>query len=168
MLAEKKLLLEAARMGTWDVLHREHGEMFTKVNLLEKALIDLLQKHATDTDGTVDQQKAFLEAFEHGITLHFTVEEEALFPELKKTGKDAATLVSELLQEHRSILQKYSQITQVSPRDAEKQGILLKMLTELQAHNRKEERTVPPIITQLSFAQLGKVDQAAKRLGYPV
>ena len=167
MPAEKKLLTEAARLGTWDVLHREHGEMFTKVNLLEKALIDLLQKHATDTEGTVDQQKAFLEAFEHGITLHFRVEEEALFPELKNTGKEAETLVNELLQEHSAIMKEYSQA--LTPQnDTEQKEALLKMLTELQAHNRKEERSVTPIIAQLSFAQLGKVDQAAKRLGYPV
>ena len=167
MPAEKKLLTEAARLGTWDVLHREHGEMFTKVNLLEKALIDLLQKHATDTEGTLDQQKAFLEAFEHGITLHFRVEEEALFPELKNTSKDAETLVNELLQEHSAIMKEYSQA--LTPQnDTEQKEALLKMLTELQAHNRKEERSVPPIITQLSFAQLGKVDQQARQLGYPV
>src|SRR3972149_8087383 len=167
MPAEKKLLTEAARLGTWDVLHREHGEMFTKVNLLEKALIDLLQKHATDTDGTLDQQTAFLEAFEHGITLHFRVEEEALFPELKNTGKEAETLVNELLQEHSAIMKEYSQ-TLTPKSDTEQKESLLKMLTALQAHNRKEERSVPPIITQLSFAQLGKVDQQARQLGYPV
>jgi DUF438 domain-containing protein len=167
MPAEKKLLIEAARLSTWNILHREHGEMFTKVNLLEKALIDLLQKHATDTDGTVDNQKAFLEAFEHGITLHFRVEEEALFPELKKTGKDAETLVNELLQEHSIIMKEYSQ-TLTPQNDTEQKEALLKMLTELQAHNRKEERTIPTVITQLTFAQLGKVDRAAKRLGYPV
>ena len=167
MPAEKKLLTEAARLGTWDVLHREHGEMFTKVNLLEKALIDLLRNHTTNLDGTVDQQKAFLEAFEHGITLHFRVEEEALFPELKNTSKDAETLVNELLQEHSAIMKEYSQA--LTPQnDTEQKEALLKMLTELQAHNRKEERSVPPIIAQLSFAQLGKVDQAAKRLGYQV
>jgi hemerythrin-like domain-containing protein len=156
-------------LTTWDSLHREHAEMFTKVNLLEKALIDFLQKRTTGLlEKTSDQQKAFLEAFEHGITLHFAVEEEALFPQLKTTGKNAETLINEPLSEHSSIMQKYGQIMQAPHNDEKKKETLLKMLTELQAHNRKEERTVPPVVAQLSLEQLGKVDQAAKRLGYQV
>jgi hemerythrin-like domain-containing protein len=76
-------------MSTWESLHKEHSEIFTKVNLLEKALIDLLQKR---TERTSDLQTDFLKAFEVGITLHFTVEEEALFPALRKKGKNAETL----------------------------------------------------------------------------
>jgi iron-sulfur cluster repair protein YtfE (RIC family) len=105
-------------------LHKEHSEIFTRVNLLEKALIDLLQKRtAGGTERPPDIQKDFLEAFEHGITLHFTVEEEALFPALRKKGKNAETLVDELLLQHQSIMEKYSKIVQASHTDEERDSV---------------------------------------------
>jgi hemerythrin-like domain-containing protein len=156
-------------LGTWDSLHREHLEIFTRVNLLEKALIDLLQKHTDEyAEKTSDLQRDFLEAFEHGITLHFTVEEEALFPVLRKIGKNAGTLVDELLLQHRSIMKKYSTILQTVGADEAKKEILLKLVQELVAHSQKEEKSVPPIAAQMSLEQLREVDQAAKRLGYRV
>ena len=156
-------------MGTWESLHSEHVEIFTKVNLLEKALMDLLQKHATEwLEKTSGLQRDFLEAFAAGITLHFTVEEEALFPELRKMGKHAETLVDELLLQHRSIMEKYSMIVQGSHTDVEKKETLSKMIKELAAHTQKEERFVQPIVKQMSPKQLKEVDQAANRLGYRV
>jgi DUF438 domain-containing protein len=150
-------------------LHREHLEIFTRVHLLEKALIDLLQKHTDEyAEKTSDLQRDFLEAFEHGITLHFTVEEEALFPVLRKIGKNAGTLVDELLLQHRSIMKKYSTILQTVGADEAKKEILLKLVQELAAHSQKEEKSVPPIAAQMSLEQLREVDQAAKHLGYRV
>jgi len=154
-------------LGTWESLHKEHSEIFTRVNLLEKALIDLLQKRTIGgTEGSSDVQRDFLEAFEHGITLHFTVEEEALFPALRKKGKNAETLIDELLLQHRSIMEKYSNIAQAPHTDEEKKEILLGLARELAEHGRKEEISIPPIVTQMSLEQLSEVDQAAKRLGY--
>ena len=135
-------------MGTWDSLHREHLEIFTKVNLLERALIDFLQKR---TAGPVavnsDLQRDFLEAFKHGITLHFAVEEAALFPAMRKMGKTAATLVDELLVEHRSIMEKYGKTVQASDAAEEKRGILLQLIKERAAHTQKEEKFVSPIVS---------------------
>jgi iron-sulfur cluster repair protein YtfE (RIC family) len=92
-------------------LHEQHLEVFTKINLLERALLDLLQNRTTEyMKGTASLQEDFLEAFRHGMILHFTVEEEALFPVLGKVGKKSETLVSELLDEHRSIMEKYIKI----------------------------------------------------------
>ena len=72
--------IEESGLTTWDSLHKEHVEIFLKVNLLEKALIDFLQKRvAKRSKSDSDQPTEFLEAFEHGIVLHFSVEEEALF-----------------------------------------------------------------------------------------
>ena len=98
----------------------------------------------------------------------WTVEEEALFPALRKKGKNAETLVDELLLQHRSIMEKYSNIAQASHTDEEKREILLELAQELAEHGRKEEISVPPIVTQMSLEQLREIDQAAKRLGYPV
>jgi len=83
-------------------------------------------------------------------------------------GKNAETLVDELLLQHRSIMEKYSKIVQGSYINGEKKEILLKMIKELAAHIQKEERFVQPIVRQMSLEQLKKVDQAANRLGYRV
>jgi len=156
-------------LGTWESLRREHSEIFTKVNLLEKALVDFLQKRTPEyVERTPDLQRDFLEAFEHGITLHFNVEEEALFPVLRKMDKNAETLVDELLLQHQSIMKKYSTILQALDTNKEKKEILLKLAQELAAHSQKEEIEVPPIVRQMSLEQLREVDQAAKRLGYPI
>lgn len=83
-------------------------------------------------------------------------------------GKNAETLVDELLLQHRSIMEKYSKIVQGSYINGEKKEILLKMIEELAAHTQKEERFVQPIVRQMSLEQLKKVDQATNRLGYRV
>lgn len=156
-------------MGTWESLHREHVEIYTKVNLLEKALIDLLQKNMSEqSEKTLDLQRDFLEAFEFGITLHFTVEEEALFPKLRRIGKCAETLVDELLLQHRSIMEKYNMIVKGSYGDDERKEILIRMIKELVEHSQVEERSVPPVVREMNLEQLKEVDQAASRLGYRV
>jgi hemerythrin superfamily protein len=139
------------------------------VNLLEKALMTLLQKHMTEQlKNTSDLQRDFLEAFERGITLHFTVEEKALFPKLRKLGMYAETLVDELLLQHRSIMEKYSMIVEGSHTDEKRKEILLKMIKELATHTQKEEQFIQPIVAQMSLEQLREVDQTAYSLGYRV
>ncbi len=155
-------------MGTWNSLHIEHGEIFIKVNLLEKALMNVLQKNMAEQTKGIDEQKDFLDAFKQGITLHFTVEKEALFPEVIKMGQTAKTLVDELLLQHQSIMEKYSLIVQGSGTNEEKVQILLDMAKELAVHAQKEERYVYPIVKQMSLEQLKEVDLVSKRLGYQV
>jgi hemerythrin-like domain-containing protein len=161
--------LEVARLGTWDSLHQEHLEIFTKVNLLEKALLDFLQKGVTENSASKKKpSKAFLNAFEQGILLHFAVEEKALFPHLRKVGKNAEKTVEGLLVQHQFIMEKYNAIIHTTHTTEEEMEILLAMIKKLGEHTRNEELFVPPLIKQMSLEQLGEVDQAAKRLGYTV
>jgi Ethanolamine utilization protein EutJ (predicted chaperonin) len=154
-------------LSTWESLHREHREIFTKVNILEKALLNLLQTNvAGQLERTLNLQKDFLEAFERGITLHFRVEQEALYPEMRKLNEKAETLVDELLLEHRSIMEKYSVIMTGSSTVAEKKEIFLKMIKELAMYSQKEEEFVQPLVMRMSVEQLTIVDGIANRLGY--
>lgn len=156
-------------MGTWESLQAEPSQIFTRVNLLEKALMDLLQKHTTGhMKRTSEMQRDFLEAFEQGITLHFTVEEQALFPALRKKGRDAETLVDELLLQHQSIMEKHSKIMQAAYTEEEKREILSELARELAEHGLKEEMSIPPIVERIGLEQLREIDQAAKGLGYHV
>jgi len=156
-----------SKLDTWGSLHRQHVEVFIKINLLEKALLGLLQNRATGSlKGTADMQEDFLEAFELGMTLHFTVEEKALFPVLEKVEKKGETLISELLAEHKSIMEKYWKIRHAGAADKNKNEILLELVRELAKHGQKEEKTLPPLISQLTSEQLSSIDQNAQRLGY--
>ncbi len=156
-------------MGTWDSLHREHFEIYTRVNILEKALIDLLEKHTAEhSEKALSLQKDFLEAFEHGISMHFAVEEEALFPALRETGRASEVLVQELLAQHRSIMEKYSRVAQTALTDEQKKEILLQLVQELSKHHSKEEQSVPTLVKRLNIEQLVKIDRTAKSLGYTV
>ena len=154
-------------MGTWESLQAEHLEIFQRVNLLEKALMDILQKHTTEyMEKTSEQQMSFLEAFEQGVILHFTVEEKALFPALRRKGRTAETLVDELLLEHQSIMEKHSKIKQTAYAEEEKRKFLLELAQELAKHGLKEEMSIPPLVAQMDLEQLREIDQAAKVLGY--
>ena len=165
----QKRAVEAARLGTWDSLHQEHLEIFTKVNLLEKALIAFLKKGVTEHSvGKKNPPKAFLNAFEQGILLHFAVEEKALFPQLRKVGKNAEKIVKELLLQHQHIMEKYNAIMHSAHTDEEEMKLLLVMIKKLGEHTRNEELFVSPLMKQMSLEQLDEVDQAAKRLGYTV
>ena len=156
-----------SKLDTWGSLHKQHVEVFIRINLLEKALLDLLQNRATGyLEETANIQEDFLEAFEHGMTLHFTVEEKALFPILEKVEKKSETSISELLAEHKSIMEKYQKIRQTGAADKNKNEILLELVRELAKHGQKEEKTIPPLISQLTSEQLSSIDQSAERLGY--
>jgi hemerythrin-like domain-containing protein len=159
-------LTEDIALGTWESLQKEHSEIFAKVNLLEKALLDLVQKRTTGhSEGTSNMQTDFLEAFQKGITLHFTVEEIALFPVMKRKGTNAETLVDELLFQHQSIMEKHNRIMQAYT-DEEKRETLLRLAQELAEHTHKEDVSIPSVVAQMSPEQLREIDQTAKHLGY--
>lgn len=140
-----------------------------KMNILEKALVDLLQKHTDEqVEKTLEQQKAFLEAFRQGLSLHFTVEEKALFPEMKNVGQIAETLIDELLVQHQSIMGKYEGVTKPANTNKERRENLLSLVQELIAHTKKEEQFVYPLVKQMSQEQLQVVDRLAKQLGYQI
>jgi hemerythrin-like domain-containing protein len=168
-MEEQNSTNEGENLTTWDSLHQEHGEIFVKMNILEKALADLLQKHTEEqVDRTLEQQKEFLEAFKQGLSLHFTVEEKALFPEMKQIGKIAESLVDELLVQHRSIVGKYEGIAERSNSNVERRTNLRSLVQELITHTKKEEESVYPLVKQMSREQLEVVDRTAKQLGYQV
>jgi hemerythrin-like domain-containing protein len=147
----------------------DHQEVFTKVNLLEKALINFINTQTTENmKKTLEEQLFFLEAFEKGLAAHFAVEEKALFPEMLNMGSTSRTLVDELMTEHNSIVGKIHLTMQVARPWEERVDILQKMLRELATHAQKEETQAFPIVEQMSSEQLNRIDQASKQLGYKV
>ncbi len=117
-------------------------------------------------EGTANIQEDFLEAFEHGMTLHFTVEEKALYPVLEKVENKSEASISELLADHKSIMERYRKIRQTGAADKNKNEMLLELVRELAKHGQKEEKTIPLLISHLTSEQLRSIDQSAELLGY--
>ena len=104
----------------------------------------------------------FLKYFKVGVTHHFKIEEKALFPILRSNVKDAEPFISELISEHKDIINKYFKLQNgfTQTRD------LTDLLKALSTHAGKEERVLPPLIAFLNGEQLQKIDELTKRLGY--
>src|SRR3972149_1405370 len=100
--------------------------------------------------------------------VHFADAKKALFPQLRKVGKNAEKIVTELLLQHQHIMEKYNAIMHSAHTDEEEMKLLLVMIKKLGEHTRNEELFVSPLMKQMSLEQLDEVDQAAKRLGYTV
>jgi len=78
-----------SELSTWELLSREHYEVLSKIQLLEKASINLLKERTKDLalGKALKLQKDFLDLFKAGLMRHFMVEEEALFPMLRVGGE---------------------------------------------------------------------------------
>lgn len=155
-------------MSTLALVQKEHAEILTKMHLLEKALIGLLQKHETEYIEKTYLQKDFLESFRRTLTFHFIIEEEALFPFMRKISQNAELLVKELLFQHQSMIEECDKLMQTADIYGQKNKLLLKLVQELATHAEKEEREIPPIVKQMSLEQIREVDEVTKRLGYQI
>lgn len=157
-------------MSTTRELSKEHQTILARIQLLERACLDLLKRRTltsrTDDDKIPDVVEDFLQS-KLGIMLHFKVEEEALFPTLRSVSESNETAISALIEEHKTIMQKFSALHHAketgTPID-----VPLDLLRDLRAHAAREERLYPSLIQSLTEEQLKRIDDEAKRLGYAV
>lgn len=133
----------------WRSLSKDHIEILVRIQLLENALIDLLNKRVKNIDvGRASKfQEDFLELFKIGVMEHFKTEEEILFPMLReKAGKEAEKIVSELLVEHETIMQRYFKIVKNKGSLTDQSELLLALLKHLSEHAKKEELIIPTLL----------------------
>jgi hemerythrin-like domain-containing protein len=152
-------------MSTWNVLTRLHHEIFRKIQLLEEASLDLLAKKIA-YEKREKLTEDFVKFFRAGVIQHFKVEEVALFPILRRNSKDAEPIISELISEHKTMINRYLKIQDAKNPGVAKMGDLKTLLEELSEHARKEERSIPPFIEMLNKEQLKKIDELARHLEY--
>lgn len=141
--------------------------MFRKIQLLEEASIDLLKKEIYNEQG-LRLAKDFLKFFKLGITQHFKVEEEALFPILRNVFQSEEQIISRLILEHKLLIQKYSRLQKLRNPTVNQLKRIMNFLAYLSAHARKEEEKLPSLIETLDERQLRMIDEKAKSLGYPI
>jgi len=154
-------------MSTWNLVRKLHQEIFRKLQLLEEASLDLLSKKIAYEESQL-LEKDFVKFFRMGVIQHFKMEEVALFPILQRNFKDAEPLVSELISEHKRMINKYFKLHDVKDFKLNKREDLTVLLRELSAHAKKEERYLPSFIELLDEEQLKKIDELTRRLGYPI
>jgi hemerythrin-like domain-containing protein len=100
-------------MTTWNLLSKLHQEIFRKIQLLEEASLDLLSKKIARNQKSRKLEADFVKFFRIGVIQHFKVEETALFPVLKRNFKEAQPIVSELISEHKLMVNRYFKLLNV-------------------------------------------------------
>jgi hemerythrin-like domain-containing protein len=148
------------------LINEEHQEILKKIHLLEEASLDLLKKQAF-TETSLGLLKEFLESLRFGVLQHFKIEEKALFPVLRSAFKDKEQPILELIYEHGALVQMYSNLqNRINPVNYAK--MLKDFIEALSAHATKELKLLPPLMEALNKKQLSIIDEAARRLGYPL
>ena len=142
-------------MSTLKTLNEEHLEVFKKIQLIETVQIRSLRK-------TLDEYPEFVKEFSKFVKTvllyHFKVEEEALFPALKKIIEPL--VIKNLLFDHENIVRVFREyLEHVKDFDLSIQ-ILKQLLNYLDIHAQKEERLFSSVI--LSDEELKKIDEMAK------
>lgn len=102
-----------------------------------------------------------LNAYAKELSPHFKNEEEILFPAARGNDADLDTMLDEIIKEHRQIESMIEKL-KISGSEVEKLDVLGK---KLDAHIRKEERTLFPLIEKsLSEETLDELEKKIKRV----
>lgn len=154
-------------MSAWDLVKGLHREIFRKIQLLEEASLDLLSKKIAYGERRKFEED-FIKFFRVGVIQHFKVEEVALFPILRKNFKELENIISELISEHKIMVDKYFKLHSVKGSKAKRTEDLTALLKELSEHAKKEETFLPPYVEMMNEKQLMEIDELTRQMGYPV
>ena len=142
-------------MSTIETLNEEHNEVFKKIQLIETVQIRSLR---TTLDKYPEFVKEFSQFVKTVLLYHFKVEEEALFPALKKIVEPL--VIQNLLFDHENIVRVFREyLEHVKDFDLSIQ-ILKQLLNYLDIHAQKEQRLFSSV--NLSDEELKKIDEMAK------
>jgi iron-sulfur cluster repair protein YtfE (RIC family) len=103
-----------------------------------------LSEHGNDIDWVRARSVTALRFFDQELILHFKAEEQILFPAMSEMA-GAPEIIEELLQEHRRLHQLADRLR---GDHALQGGTLQEFADTLEAHIRKEERSLFPIYEQ--------------------
>lgn len=154
--------------NTVNNLSQEHQVVFKKLQALAKPA-DELDKGT----GGIEEVKEFSSFLEKEITLHFEIEEKALFPVLgKMIGADSGP-VYVMLMEHEDLMPKFRELIELSkdlngsdPNKRKRAAKLARVIiNSLYNHAQKEDQILFPYAqTALAPEQQAEVDSAAEKL----
>lgn len=154
--------------NTVNNLSNEHQLVFQRLQALVKPA-DELEKGT----GGIPEIKDFSSFLEKEITLHFDIEEKALFPILgRMIGTDSGP-VYVMLTEHEDLMPKFRELIELSkklngsdPHSGKRAAWLAKyIINTLYNHAQKEEQILFPFaLNALAPEQQAEVDSAAEKL----
>ncbi|MFQ6052526.1 MAG: hemerythrin domain-containing protein [Candidatus Hydrothermarchaeota archaeon] len=154
-------------MSALDAISKDHRMIAKRIQLLEEASLSILRKRISGGEDS-NPVEEFLKFFRIGVMQHFKIEETALFPVLQDVFKDKEPQILELLSEHKRIMDKYLSLHNAESSKEARTERLINLLNDLSAHARKEESLLPPLVKMLNEKQLKRIDEAARKLRYPV
>jgi len=142
-------------MSTLETLRKEHNDVFKEIHHIETEQIRSLKE-------TLDQYPNFVKGFSQfiktGLLHHFKVEEEALFPVLKK--KVNSRTILNLLFDHENIIRIFREYLEFVKDFNLSIQILKQLLNYLNIHAQKEEKLFSSVI--LSDEEMKRIDEKAK------
>lgn len=153
---------------TIENLSREHTEVYQRLQELVKP-VEELEKET----GGIQQIKDFSSFLEKEITLHFEIEEKALFPALGKLiGTDSGP-VYVMLVEHEDLSPKFQELVELSRQlsgsksEHKKKIVQLSryIINTLYNHAQKEDQILFPFAQSALTSQQGdEIDSAADKI----
>lgn len=154
--------------ATVETLSKEHEVVFQRLPALVKPA-DNLEKGA----GGVQEIKDFSTFIEKEITVHFDIEEKALFPVLgRMIGTDSGPIYV-MLSEHDDLSPKFKELVELSkklngndPAINKRAAYLTKYIANvLYNHAQKEEQILFPFaLNALAPEQIAEVDSIASKI----
>ena len=158
-----KQLFSMPREDIAGKLSTEHEMVFKTINSLEDALSELLKKtlnvYEVDKEQLKDYACDFMEYFNKNVSVHFSIEEDVVFPELRGEG-----LVDELLKEHREIRTTFKNL--IVAEDVEtKLKLLREVMDMLRRHAEKEDSQLLPLIkSKIPAEKLPEIMEKTRKL----
>ncbi len=166
-MANRRVVYLGRPLSGFEAWKKDHREISLKMQLLEKALLNLLRNRTEEKDSP-ELHNDFLEALRKGVETHFRIEEQAIFPEIKKLSPETEALVKELILEHGTIRKGYRAGSETAQNSKERTDILLETAKTIETHIQKEEKYAYPLLEHMSQEQLKKITETAASLGYQV
>ena len=146
-------------MSILESLHKEHEEILGKTHFIMAQLIHSLKTTFNDYP---EHTKEFTEFVQTNLINHWEIEEEVIYPILKK--KVDPLIVQNLIFDHERLKREFNEYLQ-HVNDAELAILHIKnLINYLEIHSRKEEELFSSVIssTSLSQEELKKIEEVIK------
>jgi hemerythrin superfamily protein len=112
------------------LLTTDHAEVEQMFRLVE----------SSTSDATLEEQ---VEGIVRELSIHAAIEEQVLYPAMRKALPDGETLVQEAIDEHQQVKETLAAIERAGDR-AEKRSLLLGLMVDVRHHVQEEETELFP------------------------
>jgi hemerythrin superfamily protein len=102
------------------------------------------------------------------LSVHAAIEEEVIYPEMRKCGDEGESLVEEALEEHQKVKETLAELGKISTQDSGFDSRLTALMDDVNHHVQEEEGEAFPFlqrhVSAERLAELGKELESAKKI----